>query len=111
MRIFASRQEIVSEVKGLLSLGLPITVTQLLQVGYTTAAVIMTGRVGATELAAVGLGATLWIFVYLGRMGLLLALSCHRPSLRRSSFGEADSVITASNTTIWRIILTLKGTL
>jgi MATE family multidrug resistance protein len=35
----------------------------------------MTGRVGATELAAVGLGAALWIFVYLGCMGLLLALS------------------------------------
>ncbi len=75
MKISVSRHEIVSEIKGLLSLGLPITVTQLLQVGYTTAAVIMTGRVGATELAAVGLGATLWIFVYLGCMGLLLALS------------------------------------
>ena len=75
MRISVSRQEIVSEIKGLLSLGLPITVTQLLQVGYTTVAVIMTGRVGATELAAVGLGAALWIFVYLGCMGLLLALS------------------------------------
>ena len=75
MRFSVSRQEIVSEIKGLLSLGLPITVTQLLQVGYTTVAVIMTGRVGATELAAVGLGAALWIFVYLGCMGLLLALS------------------------------------
>ena len=62
MRFSVSRQEIVSEIKGLLSLGLPITVTQLLQVGYTTVAVIMTGRVGATELAAVGLGAALWIF-------------------------------------------------
>ena len=75
MRFSVPRQEIVSEIKGLLSLGLPITVTQLLQVGYTTVAVIMAGRVGATELAAVGLGAALWIFVYLGCMGLLLALS------------------------------------
>ena len=75
MRFSVPRQEIVPEIKGLLSLGLPITVTQLLQVGYTTVAVIMAGRVGATELAAVGLGAALWIFVYLGCMGLLLALS------------------------------------
>ena len=75
MRFSVPRQEIVSEIKGLLSLGLPITVTQLLQVGYTTVAIIMAGRVGATELAAVGLGAALWIFVYLGCMGLLLALS------------------------------------
>ena len=75
MKFSVPRQEIVSEIKGLLSLGLPITVTQLLQVGYTTVAVIMAGRVGATELAAVGLGAALWIFVYLGCMGLLLALS------------------------------------
>ena len=75
MRFPVPSRVIVSEVKGLLSLGLPITVTQLLQVGYTTVAVIMTGRVGATELAAVGLGAALWIFVYLGCMGVLLALS------------------------------------
>jgi MATE family multidrug resistance protein len=75
MKSFAPRHDIVLEIKGLLSLGLPITVTQLLQVGYTTVAVIMAGRVGATELAAVGLGAALWIFVYLGCMGLLLALS------------------------------------
>ena len=75
MRFSGPSHEIISEIKGLLSLGLPITVTQLLQVGYTTVAVIMSGRVGATELAAVGLGAALWIFVYLGCMGLLLALS------------------------------------
>ena len=75
MKFSVPSHEIGSEIKGLLSLGLPITVTQLLQVGYTTVAVIMTGRVGANELAAVGLGAALRIFVYLGCMGLLLALS------------------------------------
>ena len=75
MRFSFPSHEIGAEIKGLLSLGLPITVTQLLQVGYTTVAVIMAGRLGATELAAVGLGAALWIFVYLGCMGLLLALS------------------------------------
>ena len=75
MRFSSLNYDIGSEIKGLMSLGLPITVTQLLQVGYTTVAVIMAGRIGATELAAVGLGVALWIFVYLGCMGLLLALS------------------------------------
>ncbi|MDP6138076.1 MAG: MATE family efflux transporter [Arenicellales bacterium] len=64
-----------SELAGLFSLGLPIIFTQLLQVSLGTMAVIMMGRVGSRELAAVGLGATLWVFVWLGCMGLLMGLS------------------------------------
>ena len=63
------------ELVGLFSLGLPIIFTQLLQVSQGTIAVIMMGRVGSRELAAVGLGASLWVFVWLGCMGLLMGLS------------------------------------
>ncbi|MDP6416815.1 MAG: MATE family efflux transporter, partial [Gammaproteobacteria bacterium] len=69
------RHDITPEIRGLLSLGLPIMVTQLLLVSNTTIALIMMGRVGAAELAAVGLGTALWIFAYLGCLGLLMALS------------------------------------
>ena len=63
------------ELVGLFSLGLPIIFTQLLQVSQGTIAVIMMGRVGSRELAAVGLGASLWVFVWLGCMGLLMGLA------------------------------------
>ncbi len=43
-----------SELAGLLRLGIPIIFTQLLQVSQGTIAIIMMGRVGSRELAAVG---------------------------------------------------------
>ena len=60
---------------GLLRLGIPIIFTQLLQVSQGTIAIIMMGRVGSLELAAVGLGTSFWVFVWLGSMGLLMGLS------------------------------------
>ena len=64
-----------SELAGLLRLGIPIIFTQLLQVSQGTIAIIMMGRVGSRELAAVGLGTSFWVFVWLGSMGLLMGLS------------------------------------
>ena len=64
-----------SELTGLLRLGIPIIFTQLLQVSQGTIAIIMMGRVGSRELAAVGLGTSFWVFVWLGSMGLLMGLS------------------------------------
>ena len=64
-----------SELAGLLRLGVPIIFTQLLQVSQGTIAIIMMGRVGSRELAAVGLGTSFWVFVWLGSMGLLMGLS------------------------------------
>ena len=63
------------ELAGLLRLGIPIIFTQLLQVSQGTIAIIMMGRVGSLELAAVGLGTSFWVFVWLGSMGLLMGLS------------------------------------
>ena len=62
-----------SELAGLLRLGIPIIFTQLLQVSQGTIAIIMMGRVGSRELAAVG--TSFWVFVWLGSMGLLMGLS------------------------------------
>ena len=64
-----------SELVGLLRLGIPIIFTQLLQISQGTIAIIMMGRVGSRELAAVGLGTSFWVFVWLGSMGLLMGLS------------------------------------
>ena len=69
------KRKIWLELAGLFRLGLPIIFTQLLQVSQGTIAIIMMGRVGSRELAAVGLGASFWVFVWLGCMGLLMGLS------------------------------------
>jgi Na+-driven multidrug efflux pump len=49
------------------TLGIPIVITQLLQVSYGFVAIVMVGRVGALELAAIGLGTSLWIMVQLAK--------------------------------------------
>ena len=42
------------ELSGLLKLSLPIMFTQFIQVSNTTVAILMMGRVGSVELAALG---------------------------------------------------------
>ena len=69
------KRKIWLELAGLFRLGLPIIFTQLLQVSQGTIAIIMMGRVGSRERAAVGLGTSFWVFVWLGSMGLLMGLS------------------------------------
>ncbi len=63
------------EVRALLALGWPIVVGQLLHVGLSVADTVMVGRVGATELAVVGIGSSLATTVYLGALGLMLCIS------------------------------------
>lgn len=56
-------------------LALPLILAQLLQVGMGLIDTLMAGRLGAIELAAVGLGSSLWILVFLACSGTLMALS------------------------------------
>ena len=57
------------ELSGLLKLSLPIILTQFIQVSNTTVAILMMGRVGSVELAALGLGGSFMIFVFWQRSG------------------------------------------
>ena len=50
-------------------------ITQLLQVSYGFVAIIMMGRVGTLELAAIGLGTSLWVMVFLATLGILMVVS------------------------------------
>jgi MATE family multidrug resistance protein len=70
-----SLQPLFKELGQLRLLGVPIIITQLLQVSYGFVATIMMGRVGTLELAAVGLGASLWIMVFLATLGVLMVVS------------------------------------
>ncbi|MCW8943403.1 MAG: MATE family efflux transporter, partial [Sedimenticola sp.] len=53
----------------------PLIVAQLLQVGMGFIDTVMAGRMGAAELAAVGLGSSLWALMLLGCIGAVMAIS------------------------------------
>ena len=81
------RQQILLELRALSTLGTPIVITQLLQVSYGFVAIVMMGRVGTLELAAIGLGTSLWVMVFLATLGLLMVVS---PVVARQ-FGAGQS--------------------
>ena len=73
--IYPKTPNLVRELKMLMSLGAPLVVAQLLQVSYGFVAIVMMGRVGTLELAAIGLGTSLWVMVFLATLGVLMVVS------------------------------------
>ncbi|MCG5500834.1 MATE family efflux transporter [Ectothiorhodospira lacustris] len=63
------------ETRRLLLLALPICGAQLTQAGMGVADVMMTGRLSATDLAAVSVGASLWMPMMLFMLGTLMGLT------------------------------------
>ncbi len=63
------------ECAALLHLAWPMIVAQILQVGMGFIDTVMVGRAGATDLAVVGIGSSLWTLVYLAMLGLMMAIS------------------------------------
>ncbi|HCS26171.1 MAG TPA: MATE family efflux transporter, partial [Spongiibacteraceae bacterium] len=61
------------EFSALLTLALPILGTQLAQTGNAFVDTVMAGSVGAVDLAAVAVGASAWVPVYLFMTGVLMA--------------------------------------
>jgi len=63
------------ETRPLLRLALPICGAQLAQAGMSVVDVMMTGRLSATDLAAVSVGASLWLPLMLFMTGTLMGLT------------------------------------
>lgn len=63
------------ETGSLIRLALPICGAQLAQAGMSVADVMMTGRVSATDLAAVSVGSSLWLPLMLFMTGTLMGLT------------------------------------
>ncbi len=63
------------ETRPLLVLALPICGAQLAQAGMSVADVMMTGRLSATDLAAVSVGSSLWMPLMLFMTGTLMGLT------------------------------------
>ena len=61
--------------RALLKLAWPLFIANLAVVGNGTIDAVMAGRLSATDLAAVAVGSSIYITVYIGFMGVLQALS------------------------------------
>jgi len=69
-----------ADLRRTLRLGLPLIGAQLLQIGNGLVDAIVAGRIGRSELAAGGIGGSLWFVVSLSCIGLMAGLS---PTLSR----------------------------
>ena len=69
------RQTLIVEIKRCLIMATPLIGAQLLQMGNGLVDAIVAGRLGRAELAAGGIGATIWFMVSLLCVGLMAGLS------------------------------------
>jgi multidrug resistance protein, MATE family len=64
-----------TSTRSLVTLAWPLLVANLAVVGNGTIDTVMAGRLSATDLAAVAIGSSIYITVYIGLMGVLQALA------------------------------------
>ena len=81
-----SKAEYFAEVRTLLRLAVPIIVSQLGMIGMNTADTIMVGPLGATPLAAAGLGSALHSFLFTVSIGVIIGMA----PLVSQAFGAGD---------------------
>lgn len=65
----------IAELRSIAVIALPIILAQLLQMGMGVIDTVMAGRIDALSIAAIALGSSLWFFVALLGIGVMLALS------------------------------------
>ena len=71
LTIFSKKEEF----KQIAIIALPIIAAQLLQVGMGVIDTLMAGRIDALSIAAIAMGASVWFFVMLFGIGIMLALA------------------------------------
>lgn len=67
-------KEYHAEIKKLITIAIPILLAQIAQTSMGLVDTIMSGRVSATDMAAISVGASIWLPLVLFGQGLLLAL-------------------------------------
>jgi len=68
-------KDVVEELRALARLATPLVIGQMSQVGMGLTDTIMAGRLGTIDLAAVAIGSTVWLPVYLTCLGVFMAVS------------------------------------
>lgn len=64
----------LTDIRQIVSLAWPVLIGQLASIAFGVIDTVMVGRFSATELAALGLGSSIYISVYIGLTGILVAL-------------------------------------
>lgn len=70
----AARTSIAQDVRAIVLLGWPLILNNLFSIGVNVSDTLMVGRLGATQLAALGIGSALWIGIFLAGLGVIMAL-------------------------------------
>jgi MATE family multidrug resistance protein len=82
-----------ADVRSIVALAWPVLIGQLAIIAFSVIDTAMIGRYSATDLAALGLGSSIYISVYIGLTGILVALQPIAGQLfgahRESDIGEA----------------------
>lgn len=69
-----ARSSRFADVGRLLIVAWPLVLNNLFNIGVNVADTVMAGRLGATQLAAVALGSSIWITVFLAGLGVVMAI-------------------------------------
>ncbi|MFQ5675062.1 MAG: MATE family efflux transporter, partial [bacterium] len=75
LKRFSKAENILREVSNTLKLGAPLVMAQLTQMSMSVADTIMAGNFSAQTLAAVAVGNSLWIPLFIFVLGVLLAIN------------------------------------
>ena len=68
------RVSVAHDLRAIVTLGWPLILNNLFSIGVNVSDTLMVGRLGATQLAALGIGSALWIGVFLAGLGVIMAL-------------------------------------
>jgi MATE family multidrug resistance protein len=82
-------QTLRAEATRIARLAGPLVVAQLSQAGMGFTDTVMAGRLGVVDLGAVAIGSTLWLPIYLGCVGVMVAVSPSVAHLRGAGRPEA----------------------
>lgn len=70
-----SRSGLAEDVRRIVELAWPVLVGQLAVLGFSTVDTLLVGRYAAADMAAFAVGASIYITVFIGLMGVVLAIS------------------------------------
>lgn len=68
------RQSVIQDLRGLAVIGWPLILNNVFNIGVNVADTLMVGRLGATQLAALSIGSSVWIGIFLTGLGVIMAL-------------------------------------
>ncbi|GAA4017370.1 MATE family efflux transporter [Actimicrobium antarcticum] len=100
--ILSRRPAILTEASALWQLAWPVVIGQLATVGMSVADVAMTGHLGADDLAAVSLGASIWTIVVVTIMGIMMAINA--VVAHEVGAGTRDRIPHAVRQSLWKAL-------